>query len=300
MNAIKVKVKTFSIGAICAMYVVMWVGGVARYILFSGSRSIQASDPSWEASVFLTLAGTLVIVTSSKRAAIRLFAAGLLGFAAEIIGVRYGFIFGPYRYTDALQPQILDTPLVMISAWMVLVSYCQQTFVELQQPRFIKAALAALFMTAIDLVIDPLAANQLGYWRWQNSGAYYGIPMQNFFGWMAVSFLIFSVIYRKPSKDPLEIRRPQDNWFVRYVGLSIVLFFTVIALGFKLALAGSIGLILCLTRLAVFWGKDFFTACLKGIASILSGHYTSRDFQRVVINEVREDTQKVFDDRNCP
>ena len=251
MNAIKLKLKSFLLGALAAAYAVMWIGGVGHYTLYGGPRHLQPLDAPWAASVFLTLAGLLVIVTARGSDLIGLLAAALFGFTAEIIGVRYGFIFGPYRYTDVLQPQILDAPLVMMSAWMVLVSYCRQMLIALNLPHLIEAALAALWMTAIDLVIDPLAANQLGYWRWVQPGAYYGIPLQNFAGWFVVSFTIFIIFSRRPPKIPLEIRTWQKNQTARYVGLSILLFFTMIALSNGLALAGSIGLGLCLAHLAL-------------------------------------------------
>jgi putative membrane protein len=123
--------------------------------------------------------------------------------------------------------------------------------IALNLPRLIKAALAALWMTAIDLVVDPLAANQLGYWRWAQPGAYYGIPLHNFIGWFVVSFIIFGMFSRRSPKFQLEIRTRQKSRAARYVGLSIVLFFTVIALSYGLVLAGIIGLGLCLAHLAL-------------------------------------------------
>jgi putative membrane protein len=250
-NVVKLKLKSFLLAALTVAYAVMWIGGVGHYALYGGQPHLQPLETPWAASVFLALAGLLVIVTARGSDLIGLLAAALLGFTVEIVGVRYGLIFGPYSYTDVLQPQILDAPLVMLSAWMVLVSYCRQMLIALKLPRLIEAALAALWMTAIDLVIDPLAANQLGYWRWSQPGAYYGIPLQNFVGWFVVSFTIFIMFSRRPPKIPLEIRTWQKNQTARYVGLSIVLFFTLIALSYGLALAGSIGLGLCLAHLAL-------------------------------------------------
>ncbi len=103
---------------------------------------------------------------------------------------------------------------------------------------------AALWMTAIDLVIDPLAANQLGYCRWVQSGRDYGIPWQNFIGWFVVSFIIFSGFRRR-------VWMWEKNRTARYVGLSIVLFFTVIAFSYGLVLAGGVGVGLSLAHLAL-------------------------------------------------
>jgi putative membrane protein len=237
MSAIKLKPKSLLLAALAAAYVVMWIGGVAHYAWYGE----PPMDAPWAASVFLLLAGLLVVFTSGKRDLIGLFVAAALGFVAEILGVRYGFVFGPYRYTQVLQPQLFDTPLVMMCAWMVLVAYCRQMLMSWKLPLWIEAALAALWMMAIDLVIDPLAANQLGYWRWAGSGAYYGIPPRNFAGWFVVSLIIFIAVKGAA----------RQNVWAEYVGLSIVLFFTSIAFSFGMWLAGGVGLTLCLAHFAM-------------------------------------------------
>lgn len=218
--------------ALIIAYSVMWVGGVGHYILAGG----PPMDAPWAASVFLFLAGLIVVFTSAKNDLPWLFMAAVLGLIAEIIGVHFGFIFSPYHYTDVLQPQIFGVPLVMLSAWMVLVAYVRQMLLLLRLSYWVEALIAALWMTAIDLVIDPLAANQLGYWRWEKSGAYYGIPFHNFAGWFVVSLVIFSLMRK----------RFQDNNPARYVGLSIVIFFSSIAISYGLLMVAAIGLFLCL------------------------------------------------------
>jgi len=250
MNAVKSRLKSVVLAALIAAYAVMWVGGVGHYALYGR----PPLDAPWAASVFLSLAGALVVTTSRGTDLIGLFVAALLGFIAEIIGVRYGFIFSPYRYTEVLQPQLFGVPLVMFSAWLTLVAYCRQMLVNLKLPALVETTLAALWMTAIDLVIDPLAANWLGYWRWAQSGAYYGIPLRNFIGWFVVSFIIFSglrVLSPAAAAANCDLLLARENQAARYVGLSIVLFFTAIALFFGLVLAGSIGLGLCLAHLAL-------------------------------------------------
>lgn len=231
MNANSLKLRSWPLAAVTVAYVVMWIGGVGHYALFGG----PPLDAPWAASLFLFLAGLLIVLTSPVDDLIRLFAAAALGFIAEVVGVRYGFLFSEYRYTGVLQPQLLDVPLVMLSAWMVLVSYVGQVLMRFELSRALAAAIAAAWMTAIDLVIDPLAANQLGYWRWAESSAYYGIPLHNFAGWLVVSWIIFLAV---------RLRWKPNPWAV-HVGLSIILFFTAIALSYGLWLAGGVGMGLC-------------------------------------------------------
>jgi putative membrane protein len=118
---------------------------------------------------------------------------------------------------------------------MTLVAYVQQVMLRLKLPVWARAFVAAAWMTAIDLVIDPLAANQLGYWRWVERGAYYGIPASNFAGWFAASLVIFAL---------LQGRAWRPNFWHRLAGASIILFFTLIALSFHLWAAALAGLAL--------------------------------------------------------
>jgi uncharacterized membrane protein len=53
-----------------------------------------------------------------------------------------------------------------------------------------KAAMAALFLVAWDLLLDPLAVSTSA-WRWEQSGPYHGVPWSNFLGWFAVAFVIY-------------------------------------------------------------------------------------------------------------
>lgn len=222
-------------------YGVMWAGGIGHYVLIGR----PPLDAPWAASLFLLLAGMIVVLTARRSEVGGLLGAAMIGFLAEILGVRYGFIFSPYQYTDVLIPHLLDVPVVMLSAWMVLVAYAAQLFKPFQLNKPFAAILPAAWMTAIDLVIDPLAANQLGYWRWVETGRYYGVPFHNFAGWFIVSLVIFLIIPRPRT----------DNHFAKVVGLSIVLFFSAVALSQHVWIAGLVGVILVLLHLLI--GRRF-------------------------------------------
>ena len=223
--------------ALAGAYIALWFGGVSSHILYGG----PPPDAQWTASVFLLLAGLIVLATASPTNLGGLLAAAGIGFIAEYIGVSCGFLFGRYVYTGTLQPLLLGVPLVMACAWMILFAYVKQMLFPFKLSKPAEMTISGVWMVAIDLLIDPLAANRLGYWRWIESGAYYGVPARNFLGWFVVSFMIFGIIRQ----------RPQTDLWARSVGLSILLFFTVIALAYQLALAASVGLALSLAHLAL-------------------------------------------------
>ena len=223
--------------ALAGAYVALWVGGVSAHVLQGG----PPTDAQWAAPVFLFLAGLIVLVTASPANLGGLLAAAGIGFIAEYFGVSYGFLFGRYVYTGTLQPLLLGVPLVMACAWMILFAYVKQMLLPFKLSKLTEMTISGVWMVAIDLLIDPLAANRLGYWRWIETGAYYGVPARNFLGWFLVSFMIFGIVRQ----------HPQSDLWARSVGLSILLFFTVIALAYQLALAAGVGLVLSLVHLAL-------------------------------------------------
>src|SRR5262249_41115114 len=150
------------------------------------------AETRWAAPVFLTLAALITIATTAKANLAALLVVALAGFGAEALGVHYHVPFGEYVYTATLQPQLFGVPLVMMSAWMVLFAYVRQVTLDLLLPVWLEVFIAALWMTAIDLVIDPLAAGLLDYWRWVEKGSYYGVPVRNFLGWFVVSLPLFA------------------------------------------------------------------------------------------------------------
>jgi uncharacterized membrane protein len=231
------KLRKIILAALACAYGAMWIGGVSSHILYGG----PPADARWAAPVFLLLAGLITLVTASPANLGGLLLAAGAGFIAECIGVGYGFLFGRYVYTDALQPILLGAPLVMACAWMILFAYVKQALLPFKLSKPMETLISGVWMVAIDLLIDPLAANKLGYWRWIDAGAYYGVPAHNFLGWFVVSALIFGLIGQRPQPD---------SW-AQSVGLSILLFFTVIAIAYQQALAASAGLVLGLVHLAL-------------------------------------------------
>jgi putative membrane protein len=231
------------LAALVAAYVVLWLGGVGHHLFFGA----VAAEQNWLASTFLAVAGLIILLTASSRDdLLRLIIVAAFGLLFEWGGVRFGLPFGHYAYTEVLQPTVLGVPIVMAFAWMVLVAYVQQMRGRLNLPRWIGALVGAVWMTAIDLVIDPLAANQLGYWRWVEQGSYYGIPLSNFAGWFVCSFLLFVMFHQ----------HRQNNLWGLLMGVSIILFFTFIALSFHLFTAALIGFGLCVMHFLVCFNRS--------------------------------------------
>ena len=124
----------------------------------------------------------------------------------ESVGVATGWIYGPYHYTDKLGYKFLGlVPLLIPIAWFML-SYPSFIIANRLIPRgkniwtwrLSVAAVGAVIMTAWDLAMDPMmVAGE--HWVWDVPGAYFGIPLQNFWGWwltIFVTFILFLILGR--------------------------------------------------------------------------------------------------------
>jgi uncharacterized membrane protein len=153
-------------------------------------------------------------ITKGWRRALSMVAISfLISFTAEALGVNFGLIFGSYHYTAVLGVQVFGVPLLAALAWepIIYAAFCITDILAPAQvihnnswlrrlPLHVwMAGIGALATTAWDMMIDPIAVNE-GWWVWHQGGSYmpylkHGVPIQNFLGWLGVSFVI-NLIYR--------------------------------------------------------------------------------------------------------
>lgn len=127
----------------------------------------------------------------------------------EYIGHNTGFPFGAYYYTDRLQPQIGDVPILVPLAWLMMLppAWAVAALITRRGGGAAFIVVSAITFTAWDLFLDP----QMVSWRlwvWENPGewSYFGIPWVNFAGWLLVSLLmtaLASALFGVPDKLPL-------------------------------------------------------------------------------------------------
>jgi len=213
--------------AFTLVYAILWIGGIASYIFYEQ----PLPESNWAAPSFLFIAGMIVIISSERKHAFFLVIAGLLGFAFEILGINTGYPFGKYYYTDNIKPLIFNVPVVMITAWTVLTAFARQLLMNTKLKDKKLIFIGGLLMVWIDLLIDPVAIGPMNFWIWIDKGCYYGIPLLNFFGWFFVSSMVFIFL----------IRIKTTNIWHKYIGASIIMFFTIIAFAGHIFLAGIAG-----------------------------------------------------------
>ena len=142
----------------------------------------------------------------------------VISWVYEQAGVATGLVFGAYHYTDYLGARLGDVPLLIPLAWFMMIypSYVIANLALERRPtrtpegmtRLVRlAAVSAVVMSLWDLVIDPiLSGPSVRAWIWETGGPYFGIPIQNYVGWLLTTFtvyLAYRALERRFAPDPL-------------------------------------------------------------------------------------------------
>jgi uncharacterized membrane protein len=148
----------------------------------------------------------------------------VVGNIFENVGVRTGFPFGHYYFTDRMGPKLSVVPIQLGLAYLGM-AYLSWTLARLilggmrspiAGPRVVTLPLVAAFiMVAWDFSQDPLWSTVLHLWIWQQGGAYFGVPVSNFLGWYLTVYVIyqlFALYLRGRSTDPSPL--PSRYWHV--------------------------------------------------------------------------------------
>jgi lycopene beta-cyclase len=149
---------------------------------------------------------------------------GVIGLAwfVEAAGSATGFPFGAYAYTARLQPQLAHVPLLIPLAWLMMLppAWAIGARVVGQSRGFKFIMASALAFTAWDLFLDPqMVAWEL--WVWADPGGYFGIPWQNFLGWLLASGLITALVRPADLPDGPFLLIYIITWLLSTIGLAI-------------------------------------------------------------------------------
>ncbi len=123
----------------------------------------------------------------ARLAVLSLLTLSGFGFAIETIGVATGLPYGVFFYGASLGPKALGlVPYLLPISYLPLVigavaaSWSAGSGVS---NRLLTIFRSALLLTLMDGVLDP-GATSLGFWVWPEGGAYYGVPLSNYAGWL--------------------------------------------------------------------------------------------------------------------
>jgi uncharacterized membrane protein len=154
-----------------------------------------------------------------------------VGNVFENLGVRTGFPFGHYYFTDLMGPKLFVVPVLLGLAYVGM-AYLSWTLgrliMRVQAPligwhAITLPLIAAFIMVAWDVSHDPVWSTILHAWVWLQGGAYFGVPLSNFFGWYLTIYVIYQsfALYqrgRSTNHDPLPLS--YWRWPVLFYGAS--------------------------------------------------------------------------------
>jgi len=183
-----------------------------------------------------------------RRASVLLGTTFSISLLFECVGVATGFVYGPYHYTEKLGIKFLNlVPLLIPITWFMMSYPAFVIAVQILKPRqkiwvwrLAVATVGALVMTAWDLAMDPLMVAG-GHWIWEVQGGYFGIPVQNFWGWWLTVFVSFSVFLWLINLTPgfLDPARSQGKLFIQLAVLSYAITgFSTVITNFQAGLTG--------------------------------------------------------------
>jgi uncharacterized membrane protein len=122
-----------------------------------------------------------------------------ISWCFEQAGVATGLVYGAYHYSDKLGPKLGAVPIIIPLAWFMMI-YCAWIVAHVlldgtSSPRSwggmaARSLVAAMAITSWDVVMDPGMA-RAGNWIWENGGSYFGVPVQNYVGWVLTTLSIY-------------------------------------------------------------------------------------------------------------
>lgn len=180
------------------------------YALISGVAIIGFATPSY-----------IALLRSKKLSRSIPLVLGLYVFAIvfETLAIKTGVPYGNFNYVGDMGYRFFGTtPWTIGFAFppiLLLGYYVGQKLHAKKRYLYLSAAITA---TLVDVVLDPAAIN-LGMWRWDVAGFYYGVPMQNFVGWLIAGYLGAVIIHTL-------LKNSRLSKGVSYSGMLILWFWT--------------------------------------------------------------------------
>jgi putative membrane protein len=141
------------------------------------------------------LAGTFPLL--DRRATAGVLALCGYAYAVEYVGIRTGVPYGEFYYGVDLGPTVGGVPLGLPVFFLPLVLNAYLLCLLLLGRRAERTPLRLASVIAVvllmDVVLDP-GAVALGFWVYPDGGAFYGVPLSNYAGWVVSATVTVFVV----------------------------------------------------------------------------------------------------------
>lgn len=187
-----------------------------------------------------------------------------ISLTSELLGTSTGFPFGHYSYLNGLGYKVAGlVPFTIPLSWFYLglaSLLLARAGLRVGQGvwggwRSLTAILVgSVLLTSWDFVLDPaMSQTTLPFWYWHQPGAFFGMPYQNFVGWLGTGVVFMSVgvaLWRLLSISPQSDGEPLTIPLIVYLGNFAFALVMSLAAGFYVPIllgtvTGAIPAMLC-------------------------------------------------------
>ncbi|MBE9166188.1 carotenoid biosynthesis protein [Pleurocapsales cyanobacterium LEGE 06147] len=253
--------------------------GLAGILLVLPNQDFMAklSEFPWGQTAFSwSMAGGGVVYMVLGMAAVAVYAYRTLGIwhwlafmlpaifvslGSELLGTSTGFPFGHYRYLSGLGYKIaglvpFTIPLswfyLGLSTYIIARAGLESIKIKSWLAKIAAIAFGALLLTSWDFVLDPaMSQTHLPFWIWEQPGAFFGMPYQNFVGWMGTGIVFMTIATLLWQVKPLNLSRARLGLPVA-IYLSNFAFATILSLAAGIYLPVLLGIVLGIIPVLVF------------------------------------------------
>lgn len=185
-----------------------------------------------------------------------------LSLVSELLGTSTGFPFGHYHYLSGLGYKIAGlVPFTIPLSWFYIgfsaYIIARAGLETLAIPKVVKyvgaIGFGSLLLTSWDFVLDPaMSQTTVPFWIWEQPGAFFGMPYENFAGWFGTGVVFMTVATLVWRLKPLTLPTAQLGLpLAVYLGNFGFATITSIAAGIYIPIL--LGLILGILPLAVLY-----------------------------------------------
>lgn len=188
----------------------------------------------------------------------------LISVSSELLGTGTGFPFGDYHYLNGLGYKIAElVPFTIPLSWFYvgLSAYlvARAGLGVAKNPTILRQVGAVLFgavlFTSWDFALEPaMSQTSLPFWFWDQAGAFYGTPYQNYAGWFGTSTVFMTVAALLWRNNPVKLEPKQLN-VPMIVYLSNYAFAAGLSLGAGFVVPVSLGFITGVIPTVLLWWK---------------------------------------------
>jgi len=184
-----------------------------------------------------------------------------ISLTSELLGTSTGFPFGKYGYLSGLGTKIADlVPFTIPLSWFYMGLVCfllanvSLKFGNHWMQKLEAIALGALMLTSWDFVLDPaMSQAQYPFWEWGQYGAFFGMPLQNFAGWMGTGALFMTVASIVGGKDSQPVLTRQQLIFPLAMYMGNFVFAMTLSLSDGIYIPVLLGLLLGMAPVVGLW-----------------------------------------------